>query len=68
MAVRWRHLSVCILLLQLFLVVLLLPQHEHLTGILSKQVLRYWMAVFARELLLVILHVLLVWTAHLLSS
>ena len=68
MAVGWRHLSVCILLLQLFLVVLLLPLHDHLTGILTKQVLRYWVAVFARELLLVILHVLLVWTAHLLSS
>ena len=48
---------VCILLLQLFLVVLLLPLHKHLAGILTKQVLRYWMNIFARELLLVALHV-----------
>ena len=58
--VRWRHLSVCILLLQLFLVVLLLPLHKHLARMLTKQVLRHWMAIFARELLLVALHVMLV--------
>ena len=65
MVVGWRHLSVCILLLQLFLVVLLLPLHKHLAGILTKQVLRHWMAIFARDLLLVALHVVVV--SHLLA-
>ena len=71
MVVGWRHLSVCVLLLllQLFLVVLLhLPLHKHLTGILTEQVLRDWMAVFARDLLLVALHIMVVRTAHLLIS